>query len=194
MEQLVTDYGYLAILIGTFLEGEVILVIGGFLAHRGYLELPFVIAVAFTGTLVGDQLYFYLGRTRGRRFIEKRPRWKVGSDRVFRLLERHEVWLILGFRFLYGIRTVTPFALGLSGISPLRYLILNICGAMIWALVVGTLGYYFGYALEIIIGEIKNYELLVIGALIVLAMLAWVVYRWRGSKQARCSTVADDIE
>ncbi len=182
MEQLVTDYGYLAILIGTFLEGEVILVIGGFLAHRGYLDLPVVIAVAFIGTLAGDQLYFYLGRTRGKRFIDKRPGWKAGSDRVFRLLERHEVLLILGFRFLYGIRTVTPFALGLSGIAPLRYLVLNICGAMVWALVVGTLGYYFGYALEIVIGEIKKYELLVIGVLIVLAMIAWVGYRWRGRK------------
>lgn len=84
MEQLVTDYGYLAILIGTFLEGEVILVIGGFLVHRGYLDLPVVIAVAFIGTLVGDQLYFNLGRTRGKRFTAKNGPW--GNDAKHRVI------------------------------------------------------------------------------------------------------------
>jgi membrane protein DedA with SNARE-associated domain len=50
------------ILVGAFLEGETLLVIAGFLAHRGYLGLPFVIAAAFAGTLAGDQLYFHIGR------------------------------------------------------------------------------------------------------------------------------------
>ena len=46
MEQFVATYGYAAIALGTFFEGETILVIGGFLAHRGYLGLPGVIAGA----------------------------------------------------------------------------------------------------------------------------------------------------
>ena len=36
LEPLVSTYGYPALLVGTFLEGETILVIAGFLAHRGY--------------------------------------------------------------------------------------------------------------------------------------------------------------
>ena len=40
LESLIDTYGYLTILIGTFLEGETILVLGGFAAHRGYLHLP----------------------------------------------------------------------------------------------------------------------------------------------------------
>lgn len=47
LEEVVTHYGYIGILIGTFLEGETILIIAGFLAHRGYLELPFVIVRIF---------------------------------------------------------------------------------------------------------------------------------------------------
>ena len=70
-ENWVTHFGYMAILIGTFLEGETILVLGGFLAHRGYLHLPWVIASAFAGTFAGDQLYFYLGRFKGMKGLKK---------------------------------------------------------------------------------------------------------------------------
>lgn len=179
LEEVVTHYGYIGILIGTFLEGETILVIAGFLAHRGYLELPFVIAAAFAGTLIGDQLYFYIGRIKGKEFISKKSNWKSKTDRVFRLLDRNHILFILGFRFLYGIRTVAPFILGASGISPIRYLVLNITGALIWAIVIGMLGYYFGYAIEILIGEIKQYEELVILGLVLVGTAVWILFKWR---------------
>ena len=54
IESFIETYGYAAILIGTFLEGETILVLGGFAAHRGYLSLPWVIVAAFAGTLSGE--------------------------------------------------------------------------------------------------------------------------------------------
>lgn len=177
LEEIVTHYGYIGILAGTFLEGETILVIAGFLAHRGYLELPFVIAAAFAGTLAGDQLYFYIGRIKGKEFIDKKPGWKAKINRVFKLLDKYHTLFILGFRFLYGIRTVAPFVLGASGISPIRYLALNLCGALIWAIVIGTLGYYFGHAIEILLGEIKQYEEWVIIGLLLVGATGWVVYK-----------------
>ena len=66
LEELVRNYGYIIIVIGTFLEGETILVVAGFLAYSGYLQLPFVILAGFAGTFAGDQLYFYLGRYQGK--------------------------------------------------------------------------------------------------------------------------------
>jgi membrane protein DedA with SNARE-associated domain len=158
MEDLVSTYGYMAIVIGTFLEGETILIIGGFAAHRGYLELPWVMVSAFFGTLFGDQLYFYIGWTKGRKLIDKRPVWKAKSNKVFALLNKHQLLLILGFRFLYGLRTVTPFILGVSKIPPLRFLILNVIGASIWAVIVGFLGYVFGHTLETLLGDIRHFE------------------------------------
>ena len=75
------------------------------------------------------------------------------------MLNKHQVLLILGFRFLYGLRTVTPIALGASRIAPLRFLILNILGALTWTIVIGVMGYMFGHTLEVIIGDVKRYEL-----------------------------------
>ncbi len=177
LEEIVTHYGYIGILAGTFLEGETILVIAGFLAHRGYLELPFVIAAAFAGTLAGDQLYFHVGRRKGKEFIDNKPGWKAKTDRVFRLLDKYHALFILGFRFLYGIRTVAPFVLGASGISPIRYLALNLCGALIWAIVIGMLGYYFGHAIEMLLGEIKQYEEWVIMGLLLVGATGWILYK-----------------
>lgn len=176
LEELITTYGYAAIGIGTFLEGETILILGGFSAHRGYLELIWVIVCAFLGTLAGDQMYFYVGRIKGKGSLEKRPDWKSKSDKVFRLMEKYDVWLILGFRFLYGIRTVTPFLIGTGSISSFRFLIFNMLGAAIWAVVIGAMGYLFGHALEVIIGNIKHYELLVMAILTGAGGLTWLIH------------------
>lgn len=178
-EELIATYGYAAVGIGTFFEGETILILGGFAAHRGYLELPWVIVCAFLGTLSGDQLYYYIGRIKGKTLLDKRPHWKSKSEKVFSLLDSHQVWLILGFRFLYGLRTVTPFIIGASRISPIRFLFLNILGASTWAIVIGVLGYLFGHTLEILIGDIKRYELLFFAVVAGAGIVIWLTHLLR---------------
>ena len=60
-ESFIRDYGYWALLVGTFLEGETILIIGGLSARLGILELPYVMLIAFIGSFFGDQFYYYIG-------------------------------------------------------------------------------------------------------------------------------------
>ena len=107
---------------------------------------------------------------------------------MFRLLDKYNILFILGFRFLYGIRTVAPFALGVSSISPIRFLILNIAGALVWAIVIGMLGYYFGYAVEMLIGEIKKYEESIVIGLLLFGTVVWVLFKWR-ERNSRCKGV-----
>jgi membrane protein DedA with SNARE-associated domain len=161
--------------IGSFLEGETVLVLGGFAAHGGYLELPWVIVSAFLGSLFGDQLYYFIGRIKGKSILEKRPIWKAKSEKIFSLLHKHQILLILGFRFLYGLRTVTPFVIGASKITPTRFIILNILGAAIWAVIVGSMGYLFGYTLKIFIDNVKKYELLVFAGLAGVGIIIWLL-------------------
>ncbi len=167
---LISTYGYLAVLVGAFHEGETVMVLAGFAAPRGYLELPWVIVAAFAGTLCGDQLYFYLGRRHGAAWLARRPQWRARADEVTRRLERHQTLFILSFRFIYGVRTVSPFAIGLSRISALRFLALNTVSAAVWAALVAGLGYAFGQALEALLHDVERYEAWVLGAAIVLAV------------------------
>ncbi len=185
LETLIATYGYYAIAAGAFFEGETLLVLGGLAAHQGYLSLPAVLACAFTATFATDQFYFSLGRLKGLAVLERRPRWKVKSEKVFTLLRRHQTLLALFFRFLYGMRAIVPFALGATGIPRLRFMALDLLGSAIWVAVYGTLGYLFGRTVEIVLGNIKRYETGFFVAVLVVGALVWAHHRWRLRRAAR---------
>ena len=178
IESLISQYGYLAILVGTFLEGETILVLGGLAAHRGLLSLPGVIACAFVGSLASDQLFFFIGRRHGARFVAGRPRLRAGVERVRALVERHQTLLILSFRFLYGLRNVTPLALGMSRVPVWRFALFNVIGAAAWAVAVGALGWFVGSAAKQLLGHLERYELGVAAGIVVLGIALWAWRRW----------------
>jgi membrane protein DedA with SNARE-associated domain len=182
LETLIETYGYVTILVGTFLEGETILVLGGFAAHRGYLALWGVVAAAFAGSLCGDQLFFFLGRRHSHWLLERRPNWKNRVERVHRLLDRYQTPMILSFRFLYGLRTVSPFVIGMSPVSTAKFIVLNAVGALVWAVAIGTGGYMFGHALEIIIGDIQRFETIVFALVAAGGTLIWALHLHRRRK------------
>jgi membrane protein DedA with SNARE-associated domain len=175
LEELIIQYGYLALFIGTFLEGETILLIAGYLAQDGFLDLPLVILFAFLGTFAGDQTFFFLGRFKGVDFLAKRPAWKRNTEKAFALLTRHQIAVILGFRFLYGIRNVTPFVIGASGLAPWRFFVLNFIGAATWAVAFGSIGYHLGTFVESVLHDVKKYQMIGLG---LLCLIALTVFLW----------------
>lgn len=191
LEHLIESYGYLALVIGTFLEGETILVLGGVAAKLDYLKLPWVIASAFVGSLFGDQLLFFLGRYRGRWVLQKFPRWQTRADKVHRIIERHRIPIILGFRFVYGFRTVTPFALGMSRVPAIEFVALNIVSAALWATTFGYLGYLFGKGMELMLGDIRHYEKEILGYLLLMGTAAGLLRFLIGKRQSKHSPPRD---
>jgi membrane protein DedA with SNARE-associated domain len=179
LESLIQTYGYVVIFLGTLVEGETILVSGGFAAHQGYLQLRWVILVAFLGGFSGDFLFFYLGRWHGHLILTRHPIWYARVLKVFSMLERYHTILILAMRFLYGLRTITPFALGMSQISTRRFLFLNTIGALIWAIAGGTAGYLGGQVLERMLGDLTHYEHEILGTIMLLGLLVGGVYWYR---------------
>lgn len=183
LETIISRYGYAVVLVGTFLEGETILVIAGFLAHRGHLNLFLVILAALAGTMGGDQLFFHLGRWKGMSFLEKRPAWRPRAQRAIELLDRHHRWIILGFRFVYGMRTITPFVIGAGRVPPGRFALYNFLGAVAWAVAVAGLGYLLGHAVELFLADVKRYERMIIAGLAIVGAVLWLVHRYRLGKQ-----------
>lgn len=173
MDHLVELYGYWAVLIGTFLEGETILILGGYAAHRGWLTLTGVMAAAFVGSFSGDQLYYAIGRHHGQPFFARRPRWALRLARGLALLRRHPNLVIFGSRFLYGLRIVIPFAIGIAGIPPLRFLGLNFAGAAVWAVSFALGGYFLGAGFEAFFHDFVHYETEALFGLAVAGALFW---------------------
>jgi membrane protein DedA with SNARE-associated domain len=178
LECLVRTYGYWALLAGTFLEGETILIIGGLLAKLGLLKLSTVMVIAFIGSFSGDQLYFYIGRFKGRELLKKHHKWEKRVDKIHKILERYHDLIMLGFRFVYGMRIMTPFVLGMSKqIKAIRFSILNAVGAVLWSVAISAGGYFFGYALEGFVKDVKKYEIHAVLAIFVIGAALWIVHK-----------------
>ncbi len=158
LSSLLGRYGYVALVVGSFFEGETIVLMGGFSAHRGYLHVSGVALCAFVGSLAGDQAAYLLGRRYGNPILLRRPKWRPIVEAVRVRLHDRGTLLLVGFRFLYGLRNAVPFVAGITGIPPRRFVPLNIIGAAIWAPAVTLLGYVFGQAMERILGRAKRLE------------------------------------
>lgn len=190
LQHFLQEFGYFALFLGTFFEGETILVLAGFLAFRGYMDINIVVVVAFFGSYAGDQLWYFMGRKHGRKLLARKPRWQLMGDRALEHIRRHpDIW-VLSFRFVYGLRTVMPVAIGLSGYPPGRYLLLNGIGAAVWAAALGAAAYKFGSVLEGLLGNVKKYELWVLGALLVIGVLLWIRRRIKNARVAREAKLA----
>jgi membrane protein DedA with SNARE-associated domain len=55
-------------------------------------------------------------------------------------------------------------------------------GALVWAILIGAGGYFFGNALEVIIGDIKHYEFKIMAAICIGGMVLWIIHLYRLKK------------
>jgi membrane protein DedA with SNARE-associated domain len=171
---LLLRYGYGMVFVAAAVEGDATLLTATFLAHRGYLQLDWVIAVAATATVAVNQVYFWLARTYGQdrsATLCEHPAY----GRVFGWVTRYGWQLVIASRFIYGFRIAIPMVCGAIGLQPVRFLVGDIIGSALWATTVGLAGYAIGQALEYVIDDVRRHEWwIAIGLLVVgLAILAW---------------------
>jgi len=194
-ESVLADYGLLAVVLLTFIEGETIVIVAGFLSHEGYFSPYLLCLCAFLGTFAGDQVWFYLGRRHSNLRIVQKVTEFPSFAKVIRLIEQHPIKFIMSFRFVYGIRNIAPVALGLSRVSALKYFILNAIAAIIWAISFTTIGYMFGQAAEKFIGRLAGVQQKILAAIIA-GVVIYVVFRlatkyWTKYSAARRARAAE---
>lgn len=173
----VASYGYVAVFVGSLLEGETVLVAAGFAAHRGLLAWPAVVVVAVIGATLGDQAAFLLGRWKGEAVLRRFPKLARHKQRVCGLLRRYDAVFILTVRFLYGLRIAGPLILGSSGMALSRFALFNVMGAILWAILVSGAGYVFGAAMSSLVVSLKHIEGLVLVGILALGAALWL-RRW----------------
>lgn len=176
---LIESHGYWVLAIGCLLEGETLLILAGFAAHRGYLKFGTVLFIAGAAGFAGDQFYFWLGRRHGAAILSRWPSLAAQTDRVHRLVARYHAGVIIGIRFAYGLRVAGPVLLGTSGLSAPRFALFNALGAVLWATVVGGAGWLFGQAAEKMLGDLRHIEVGLLATLMVAGLVVWMVRRRR---------------
>lgn len=176
---LIETHGYWVVAVGCLLEGETILVLAGFAAHRGYLKLSAVLAIAWTAGFVGDQCWFWLGRLRGPAILTRWPSLARHTERVHRLLDRYHAALIVGVRFAYGLRIAGPLLIGSTGMPAWRFALFNALGAVLWACSITSVGWVFGEAAERLLGKARHLEGWLLLGLVAAGVITWWIRKGR---------------
>lgn len=192
LQQILKEYlelhGYWVLFIGTFLEGEAILLLAGLFAFRGYLDIVGVICTAWAGSFLGDQFYFYLGRFKGRGLLKRFHSIARKFREALKLIEKYGNFVAFISRFTYGFRIVLPIILGITNLSPRTFLWINLASAFTWAVIFSLSGYLFGKSASLVLDNISNYEHYLILALFGLIGIAWCFHAyhvWKLKKPSR---------
>lgn len=143
-EHLITQYGPLAVFLGAGLEGHTVVIAGGVMAHQNLMPLWLTFVCAWAGSWLVDQLLFLGGRRWRQVGIVQRAIANPAFDKALGFIARYPVGYTLVFRFLYGLRMVSPVAIGVSRVPASLFFVLNILAAALWAAVFTAIGYLFG--------------------------------------------------
>ncbi len=161
---LIGHWGYLIIFLVAFLEssafmgllvpGESVVVLSGFLASQGYLELGDCLWVIALGAVLGDSVGYSLGRAIGRGYFERHHRLFLLREKhiqkVDRYFQRHGGKTIFFGRFIGILRAMAPFVAGISRMPYRSFAVYNAAGGLLWAVTFTLLGYFFGQSWQLI--------------------------------------------
>ena len=197
ISRLIAEHGacfYLIAFVWTFLEGETFVLFAGFAAAQGLVNPILLIAATWLGSFSGDQTWFWLGRYFGVRLLDRFPKWGSGVEAALFWLERYNVGFILSFRFIYGIRNFSSFAMGVSAVHWKRFLSLNLLAAWLWAMSFVATGYFLGHAFRVMLGHlVRSFSLVMLGAFLVSAVGVWVIHRVQRRRPLRLPPGADVV-
>ncbi|MEK7609727.1 MAG: bifunctional DedA family/phosphatase PAP2 family protein [Patescibacteria group bacterium] len=184
LETIVAQGGYIFLFLTTMLEGipligmaipgHVAIIIAGFLAKIGLLDLWLVLLLGVVGAMIGDYIGFYLGRKYGLSFIDRlRPYFFITDQHIEKasnLLARHTGKALIIGRFSPVTRPLMPFLVGASKTSEKRFWVFNTIGGASWAILSVFIGYIFGAGYHIAAGYLGKFAMF---AIVVSIIIIW---------------------
>jgi membrane protein DedA with SNARE-associated domain len=151
------------------------------LASEMRFTLAGVAAVSIFGAVLGDAVWYALGRLRGRPILRILCSLSLNPDscvsRTENLFERHGLKSLLLAKFIPGLNTVAPPLAGMLNISPLRFLLFDLAGIGIWAGTAIGAGWIFRSQIIHLLAWLEAFGKLGL-ALLAMMVAAWLVYKW----------------
>lgn len=178
LESVVQNYGYVATLIGCFFEGETILLVAAFLAHKGYLRIEWVIAVAAFGSFLGDLVAFWLGSRHAEAMRQKFHFVRRHLPKAQRFFERYGALGIFLMRFSYGLRACTGVVCGIVKMPAVKFVFYAAATCAVWSILIGGAAYLFGHMVAALLDRIAHYEKIVAVILLLAGVIVWMVRYW----------------
>ncbi|RLA77069.1 MAG: DedA family protein [Epsilonproteobacteria bacterium] len=155
--ELMKEYGYVILFLWSILEGESGLIMAGLLASTGDMNLYLAIFIAGLGGFAGDQIYFYIGRY-NKKYVHRKFKGQRRKFALSHLLLKKYGWpIIFAQRYMYGMRTIIPIAIGLTRYDAKMFAIINLISAWVWATITIVPVWYFGEEILELLKQAKEY-------------------------------------
>jgi membrane protein DedA with SNARE-associated domain len=168
---------------GVPIPGETTLVTAAFLASQGHYSIVWVIVIAATGAIVGDNVGYWIGRTGGRQLLEKWGPIARYAERALppaeRFFEKHGSKTVFIARFIAVLRVTAAWLAGISRMHWWKFFAWNAAGGIAWATLFGLLAYEFGKAAADAVGRYGLYAAVVLVMLTVLALVGARIWHRR---------------
>ncbi len=182
--------------LGLFMPGESLVLVGGFLASRASLDLGVLIAVVALAAIVGDSVGFELGRRLGRGWL-LRHGGRVGIheaqvQRVESFFLRHGGKAAFASHFLHVLRSLGSFVAGAAGMRYPVFLLYNTIGCIVWAAIFTVLGYLLGESWPLVEKWLGRGGLIALLAIAAAGGFVWLIRRRRAAARRRENGGAKD--
>ena len=155
-----------------FLPGDTLLFIGGAACVSGAMNLWLLIFLVLIAAIAGNTVNYWIGRAIGKRVFTHDYKWidKAALHKTHAFYEHHGGKTIVLARFVPIVRTFAPFVAGVSEMTPAKFQMFNIVGAVLWVAGLTVAGYFFGN-IPFIKNHLNAIVLVGVGAAIVPLML-----------------------
>ena len=160
------------VIAGFFIPGTIIVLLAGFAAASGYLDIGDTIWFAAIGAFLGESISYWLGRRGTMIFRPENRILKLSYlERGKTFLQKYDGVSILFGRFVGPVSFVSPFAAGLFKMNRKKFYFWNILSAFVWAIVYVLLGYFFGQAWQVLATWSTRIGISVISIMVVLVLM-----------------------
>lgn len=169
------QWGYVLLFLYSFGGGYVGLITAGVMSALDKMDLCISIFVACAGNTLGSSLLAYLARYQKKDMMQymQKHRRKIALSQLW--LKKYSSWLIFFSKYLYGIKTLVPLAIGFSRFNLKKFLMFNLIACVIWAIIVGLCGYYASSGIIMLLEKIDAHSYLMPIVLLVLGMILYII-------------------
>jgi membrane protein DedA with SNARE-associated domain len=167
---------YLILLLAAAINSATIAIMGGVASHAGHISIIWGVVFLTIGGSVFNQVYFYLGR-RSERYFHHDKVDHPKAHKITKFISHHEFIFIFIYRFLPGVRFISPFIIGASTkLSQIKFLIVDMVASFIWSAVFFSIGFACGAVAKKFFSKFAHYENVAF-IIIIAAVVLWFVIK-----------------
>lgn len=181
--------------IGFFLPGDSLLVVSGLFAAAGKLNIWLVLLAFFSGSVIGDSVGYWTGRTMGKTLFNRENSFVFKPSRVAKatlFFEKYGVKTIIMARFVPIVRTFAPLVVGATGMPYRKFLPYSVLGGLLWISSMVLAGYFLGGVVERALGiKLEDHIEKVVVVVVLLSILPPLieVLKHKFGKKTKAETI-----